>query len=266
VDETWHSLGPEFLVLAALAAANVVRTRRLSPLSTIFALSFGFAVAECVWLVPGQQLAYAWRSIVYTFPLLVVVADNAGALLARSSRGGLLLAATAALAAAHQGFQPIRDMVSVLAPGIATSPYKALGYVFRTRGLDDAARHCAAFDVPLDGPRLFYLNRVEDGVLDKPGGPSRLCMLVLAKPATPRMLRAIHHSRLVERRWVLVDGRVALDVYLNAATAQQWGPAERIDASEYSRRFTEELHNLETLFASPRWAAAPSAAWNDRFY
>jgi hypothetical protein len=264
-QEMSAALGPEFLVLFALAVANVAVSRRLSHLSLIFGAGFIVAIGECLFLVSPSQLQYLGRGLAYLFPLLVVVADNAGQWLSRSSRGPALLAVAALVAAAHHRLDPANDVRSVLAPRVPTGAYKALGYVYRTRGLDDEARTCTALDVPLDGPRHFYMNLVRAKVLDQPGTPRELCVLVLSPPASPRAERAMRQSRLFHRRVVQEGSHVVLEVYLNDAMALRWKEPPAIDAGEYSRRFASEFRSLEDVF-DRRWAAAPSSFYNNGFY
>jgi hypothetical protein len=264
-EETAVTLGPEFVVFALLAVANVVALRRLSHVSLISAFAFVIGLAECLWVVPTPQLRYAWRSIAYTFPMLVLVADNAGALLARTRRGGLLLALGVVFVWFDRRVHPLEDVENVLRPGTAVSPIKALGYVYRTDGFDDAARHCTALDVPLDGPTLFYLDHVDAGVLAGPGAPSRVCVAVLSQPPSQRLARAIEASGLVNRRSVTSQGAVVLDVYLNDAMAARWRQPAAIDSAEYSRRFTGSFRSFDQLFDA-RWAAVPTAGFRDGFY
>jgi hypothetical protein len=264
-EETTVTLGPEFVVLALLALANVLLVRRLSSLSLVCAFAFVIGVAECVFVVPTPQLRFAWRAIAYTFPLLVLVADNAGELLARTRRGGLVLAACLVLVLVRRHIHPLADIESVLRPGTAVSPMKALGYVYRTDGLDDAARHCTALDVPQDGPTQFYLNHLDARVLDRKGAPLQLCAAVLSQAPSPRFERAIRASGLVNRRSVTEGGTTVLEVYLSDAMAARWRHPAVIDSAEYSRRFTDSFQTFDQLFDA-RWAPVPTARFHDGFY
>jgi hypothetical protein len=264
-DETASTLGPEFAVLGLAAAANMLRRRRLSHVSLIFGLSFLAAMAECLFVVPTAQLTFSWRAIAYTFPLLVVVADNAGDLLSRWRGGPALLVACVVLALVHQGFRPVADLSSVLAPGTAAGPYKALGYVYRSNGLDETARGCTVLDVPLDGSRSFYLNGVKDRLLEVPGAPFDVCVAVLSKPPSGRMERAMRISRLRHRRSIADGGREELAIYLNDDMAARWREPAVLDVKEYSRRFSQEFNTIDRLFG-PRWAVAPTASSNRGFY
>jgi hypothetical protein len=264
-EETTTSLGPEFALLGILAVASVVAAKRLSHLSLIYALAFVIGVAECLFVVPTPQLRFAGRQIAYTFPLLVIVADNAGLLLARIRWGSLVLATCVVLVMADRGVRLWEDVRSVCAPGIAASPQKALGYVYRVDGLDDAGHSCTALDAPLDGPTAFYLDHLAAGVLLGPGAPSRICAAVLAGPPSRRMRRAIEASHLVNRRYVIDHGQTVLDVYLDDALAARWRHPPVIDTTEYSRHFTAELNTLDRLF-DRRWAAAPASDFRGGFY
>ncbi len=250
-DEFTASMHVAVYPLLCLAVIGVVRRRRPLRLSSVLLVAFALALVECLFLVPGSQLAYSSRSIAWTLPLLIVIAVEAGALLAGWRWGWSILLALFALSAIQHP-PASSDLASVLMPKPPVSQIKALGYLFRTSGLGRATKGCLGIDAALDGGGVFYMNRpAATPVLTQPRAVGSFCALVLVRPdsgAMRRVQRIVEQSRLQHRYAVVQHGRPPIEVYLDDATAAHWPAGREVDADDASRRFTNELRRFADLF------------------
>jgi hypothetical protein len=257
--ETFRSVHIGFWVLLPIAIATMIRDRTIGPLGRVFLPVFVLAALQCLLLMPTDQVGRGFRFIYYCFPLFVVVAESAGRRLASMRYGGapwiaLLFAATLFV---HK-VRPISDLASVRNAEPPAVPEKALGYVLRHQDLVEDLRRCAGADRALDGPRIFFLERVgQVNVFSDTREASTFCGLLIFQPEStraPRIQKILERSRLGHHIRIGGDTAAPVDLYLNDAMWARWGQPSTIDAREYSRLFSRDYGSIDALFG-PRWLA-----------
>ena len=257
--EMFRSAHVGLWILLPIAIASVVRDRTLGPLSLVFLPVFVLAAAQCVLLMPTNEVDRGFRFIYYGFPLFVVVAESAGRRLSTLRYGGApWVAALFVVTLFVHRVQPMSDLVSIWNAEPPAVPEKALGYVLRRQGLIEDLRRCVGADRALDGPRIFYLDRVgQVNVFSDPREASTFCGLIVFQPEStgaPRIQKILERARLDHRVRIGVDTAAPVDLYLNDAMWLRWANPSTIDAREYSRWFSRDYGAIDALFG-PRWLA-----------